>query len=826
MSLAWRMLLRDWRAGELRILFLALVVAVASVTSVAFFADRVAQALVRDAHQMIGADLLLTADRPIGDAYADEARSRGLATASATTFISMARHGESAQLSAVKAVSDTYPLRGRLRTAPGVNVPDEETRGIPEPGSVWVDERFVAEMAVKPGDTLELGDASLRVAAVLTLEPDRGVTFFNVAPRIMMNLADVPRTGLVQVGSRVTYQFYVAGERPLVDAFTGWLKPRLERGQQVQGLDNARPEIRQSLDRARQFLGLTSLLAVILAAVAIALAARRYVRRHLDGYAVMRCLGATQSRLFGLFAGEFVLLGLAGALGGLAVGFVAQEVIGYWLASLVNAKLPLPSWLPAVQGVVIGLVLLLGFALPPLLQLKNVPAIRVIRRDVGLPKTSAIAGYLIGLGALAALLVWQAGDAKLGLTVLGGFAAAFVLFSVVGYGALRALAATGGWGGITWRYGLANLRRRGRENTVQILALSLGLAAILLLTFTRGDLVDAWRGKIPVDAPNRFVLNIQPDQLAPVERFFADNALPAPIIYPMVRGRLTAINGRPVSVDDYADDRTKRLVEREFNLSYMDALPGHNQVVAGRWFDREALRAGALSVEQGIAKNLGVGIGDTLTWTVAGRSFSARITNLRKLDWDSMRVNFFVITPPALLSDFPTSFITSFHLPATQSAAMAKLTNQFPNLTVVDMSAIIRQALTVMEQVVRAVQFVFLFALGAGVLVLYAALAATQDERLHEAGLMRALGASRAQVAAAHRTESLAVGLLAGFLASCAAVGIGAALAIRVFQFEWHVNPWIWVAGPLLGLVCVAASAWSGTRAAVRQPPIVALREA
>jgi len=826
MKLAFRMLLRDWRAGELRVLAIALAVAVASVTSVGFFADRVRQALVRDAHQMLGGDLLVNGDRPVRTDLADAARARGLRTSRSTTFISMARKGDAAQLSAIKAVEQGYPLRGKLRIAGGLDQPDAETTGVPATGTVWVEERFLAELGVKVGDVLELGDAALRIDAILTLEPDRGVSFFNVAPRVMMNLADVAKTNLIQVGSRVSYQFYAAGERPVVDDFIGWLKPRLDRGQNLQGLDNARPETRQALDRAQQFLGLTSLLAVILAAVAIALATRRYVRRHLDGYAVMRCLGATQRRLLGLFSGEFVALGAVACVLGIAAGFVAQGVIGMWLAALVNAKLPLPSIVPALQGFATGLVLLLGFALPPLLQLANVPALRVIRRDVGLPRTSAVAGYAIGLGALAALLVWQAGDAKLGLYVLGGFAAAFALFAVAGYTGLRLLASTARFGNLAWRYGLANLRRRSRENTVQILALSLGLAAILLLTFTRADLMDAWRAKIPADAPNRFVLNIQPDQVKPLNDFFDANGLPQPVIYPMVRGRLTAINGKPVSADHYPDERTKRLVEREFNLSYMSERPGHNQVVAGRWFTPEDLGSGVLSIEEGIAKTLKVGMGDELTWTVAGKSFTARISNLRKLDWDSMRVNFFVIVPPALLEDFPTSFITSFHLPADRSAAMPRLTNAFPNLTIVDMSTILRQAVSVMEQVVRAVQFVFLFALGAGVLVLYAALLASQDERLHEAALMRALGASRAQVAAAHRAEFLAVGVLAGLLASCAAVGIGAVLAARVFNFDYHVNPWIWAVGPLLGLACVAASAWSGTRAAVRQPPIAALREA
>jgi putative ABC transport system permease protein len=825
-SLPLRMLSRDWKAGELRVLALALFVAVTAISSVGFFADRVRQALTREAHQLLGGDLLLVSDHPWDASFRDEARARGLSTADATTLISMARAGGETQLVGIKAVGEGYPLRGRLRVAPAPNVPDAETRDVPAPGTVWVDERLVGALNLKPGDALELGDASLRIASILTMEPDRGVQFFNIAPRVMMNRADVAATGLVQPGSRLSYSLFVAGERKLVDAYESWAKERLGRGESIQGLSGARPEIRQALDRAQQFLGLTAMLAAILAAVAIGLSTRRYTQRHLDGYAVMRCLGASERRLFTLFAWEFVALALAACTAGVLVGLGAQEILARIAAELMAAALPAPTVVPALQGFAAGFVLLLGFALPPLLQLKNVPAIRVIRREVGPPRQSVLGGYALGLAALAALLVWQAGDTKLGLYVIGGFAAAFVVFAGVAFVALRALAALSPFVGLSWRYGLANLRRRSRANAVQILALSLGLTAVLLLTFTRGDLVDAWRAKTPVDAPNRFILNIQPEQREPVSRFFAANGLPAPAIYPMVRGRLTAINDRPVRVDDYENERTRRLVEREFNLSYMADLPSHNRVTAGKWFGAGELERGALSVEEGIAKTLGVKIGDRLTWSVGGQSFTAPVTDLRGLDWDSMRVNFFVITTPKLLDGFPASFITSFNLPESRAAAMNKLVGEFPNLTVVDMSAILRQALAIMEQVIRAVQFVFLFALAAGLLVLYAALLATQDERVQEAAVMRALGASRAQVAAASRAEFLSLGFLAGLLASAGAVAIGYVLAVKVFQFPYHPSPWIWLAGPALGLAAVGLNAWAGTRAALSRPPIAALREA
>jgi len=824
LALPLRMLGRDWRAGELRILALALVIAVASVTSVAFFADRVRQALLREAHQLLGADVVLTADHPWRSEIRDEIARRGLKLAENTTFISMARFGDQSQLVGVKAVTDGYPLRGNLRTAPAVNEPDARAEDVPRPGTVWIDERLAPALAAKVGDRIELGEAELTVAAILTLEPDRSVNFFNIAPRLMMNRDDLARTKLIQTGSRAWYSLLAAGEREAVGGFETWVGPRLGRGESMQSLANARPEIRAGIERAQKFIGLTALLAVILAAVAVSLATRRYTRRHLDGYAVMRCLGATQAQLTRLFAWEFVALGAAACAVGCVGGFLAQLVIAEFVSGLMIVALPQPSLLPAAQGFLTGMALLLGFALPPLLQLKNVPALRVIRRDVGPPKQNALAAYGIGAAAVAALLVWQAGDTKLGLTVLGGFGAGLLLFAIVGYGALRATAALAPFAGLSWRYGLASLRRRARTNTVQIIALSLGLTAILLLSFTRGDLLDTWRSKTPADAPNRFIIGIQPEQREPLAALFAEHRIAAPTTYPMVRGRYVALNGKPVDVDSF-QDRERRLVEREFNLSFMTDRPGHNRVSAGAWFGPGDLASGALSAEEGIAKSLGWKLGDRLTWEVAGQSFTAPITSLRKLDWDSMQVNFFVIATPRLLEGFPTSYVTSFHLAEAQAGFVSRLSQRFPNMTVVDTSAILRQVNAMMDQVIRAVQFVFLFALGAGVVVLYAALLATQDERVHEAAVMRALGASRAQVLAAQRAEFLALGLVAGTLAAVGATAIGFAIAHQVFQFPYTLNHWVWLAGPALGLACVSVNVWAGARAALSGPPIAALRE-
>ena len=823
LRLALRMLLRDARAGELRVLALALVLAVGGVASVAFFADRVRQALTREAHQVLGADMLMTADHAWNPEFRDEIARRGLSRAESMTFVSMARAGNETLLAAVKAVSPTYPLRGRLRVAPGLNLPDADTDAVPPPGTVWLDERMMAALKVRRGDAVELGRARFRVGAVLTLEPDRGVSFMNFAPRLMMHLEDLPATGLVQPGSRMNYQLLAAGEREGIRLFEQWARARLSRGERIDSLENARPEVRAGLDRAQSFLGLTAMLAVVLSAVAIALGTRRYTQRHLDGYAVMRCMGASQSQLFALFAWEFLLLALGASLAGCALGFLVQNLVAWWLAGLIPGVLPPPGLSPVLQGAATGLVLLLGFALPPLLQLKDVPALRVIRRDVGPPRQEALAVYVAGLAAVFGLLLWHAGELKLASYVFGGFAAAFGVFAAIAYGALRLIGRFGRTGSVSWRYGLANLLRRPRANAVQIVAIAVGLTAILLLTMIRGDLLDAWRGRLPPDAPDRFLVNIQPEQRQALTEFLERNGVKGLKTFPMVRARLVAINGKPVGAEDFSDERAKRQIEREFNLTYLSALPEDNKLTEGAWFGAEDIAA--VSIEHWIAERFGLRVGDKLEFLSAGRSFSAPVTSVRKLDWDSMRPNFFFITTPALLESFPASYVASFHAPAGDARLTLRLSQAFPNLTVIDVSVILRQLQRVMDQLIGAVQLVFLFALGAGVLVLYAALLATQDERTHEAAVMRALGASRSQVLAAQRAEFAVLGAIAGLLGALGANAIGWTLATRVFQLDFIWNGWVWLAGPVLGLACIVLNAWAGARAALGRPPMAALRE-
>ena len=834
---ALRMLRRDARVGELRLLVAALVVAVAALSAVGFFADRVRQALEREANQLLGADLLLSADHQWPPTIAQQALERGLAIAQTQTFPSMVTLGQGdrlrAQLAEIKAVSDGYPLRGKLRVADRQGAGDSPATGIPPPGTIWIDERLASALSAKVGDTLSVGQQSLRIAAVLTLEPDRGVNFFSVAPRLLMNIADLPATALIQPGSRISYRLLLAGEAKAVAAFRSRVEKSLGRGERIEDAQNARPEIRAALDRAQKFLGLSALLTVVLAAVAVALASRRYMQRHLDPCAVMRCLGATQSFLLRVFLAQFALLGLLSALLGCILGYFAHFALYSWLAQLLAIPLPQPGLLPALQGCLIGVLLLFGFSLPPLLQLKQVSTLRVLRREFSsgdLPPGRLLGGYALGLAALAGLMFWVAGEVRLGAYVVGGFAAAMLIFALVARAAIRVAALVRGGarsrtgaGGIGWRYGLATLERRSAASVVQIVALSLGFMALLLLTVTRNDLLDAWQRAIPRDAPNRFVVNIQPDQLGDVRRAFAGNQLNAEFA-PMVRARLARVNAQEIGPANFEDERAKRLIDREFNLSYRMDLPQGNATTAGRWFSAADAGQGVASVEDGLAKTLGLKVGDRLEFVIAGETVKMQVVGLRKLNWDSMRVNFFVLTPPAVLKAYPASWITSFYLAPERADFVNRLIGAFPNLTVVDVAAIVRQLQAIIDQVAQAVQFVFLFTLAAGIIVLYAALASAADERRYELALMRALGARREQLRATLLAEFAAIGGLSGLIAALGAIAVGQFLAQRVFQFEVAIAYWLPLAALLGGAALVTAAGWFAATRLLGAPPLDALR--
>ncbi len=830
--LGWRTLWRDLRAGELRLLMVAVTLAVAALTSVGFFADRLQGGLARDALQLLGGDAVVASDNPTPVAFVEQARALGLTGVTTLSFPTMGRapdlQGGASRLVALKSVEPGYPLRGRLQVADAPQRPGIPTQSIPAQGEVWVDAPLLESLALQLGDFLLLGDTQLRITRIITLEPDRGAGFMNFAPRVMLNAMDLPATGLVQPASRITYRFAVAGTPDAVKRFTAWASAAAAepgmRGVRVESLDSGRPEMRQTLDRAQKFLNLVALLAALLSAVAVALAARGFANEHLDAAALLRVLGQSQRTIAGAYVMEFALVGLFASALGVLLGFAVHHVFVLLLAGLVESALPAASLWPVAFGVGVGLTLMCAFGLPPVLQLAQVPPLRVIRRDLGNVRPTSLAVLGLGVAGFAALLLVVSRDWKLGAIAVGGFAAAALLFAALAWAAVGLLrksvreTTAPRWLVLATR----QIAARPAYAVVQVSSLAVGLLALVLLVLLRTDLIASWQRATPATAPNRFVINILPDQAEAFRQMLQRAGVAQYDWYPMFRGRLVAINDRPVSMDDYEDDRAKRLVDREFNLSNAYDAPEHNPIVGGRWTPDER---GAVSVEEGIAKTLGLKLGDRLRFDIAGVQSEARITSLRQVDWSSMRANFFVMYPVAQMPDVPYTYLAAYRAPQQPGFDNA-LVHAFPNITNVDMSATLAQVQGVLAQVIRAVEFLFAFTLAAGLVVLFAAVTATREERAREFAIMRAVGARASLLRQVQRAELAGVGLLAGFLASCVAVAVGWALARYVFDFSWTAQFWVPIAGALAGALLALAAGWWGLREVLRRPVVQTLRSA
>ncbi|MFY9129356.1 MAG: FtsX-like permease family protein [Limnohabitans sp.] len=841
LQLGWRNLWRDFRSGELNLLLVSVVLAVAALSAVGFFADRLQAGLWRDARQLLGGDAVVVSDKVTPHAFVTKAQALGLKTQTTVNFPSMARaddaQGGDTKLVALKAVSEGYPLRGNMSLfkpeATNPNVASEDvqtTREVPKPGSVWVDPALLESLNLQLGDRLWLGDKDLRITALIHREPDRGANFMNFAPRVMMHHDDVAATGLVQPASRISYRMAVAGleDQRKVQLFLKWARDQVllpeVRGVQIESMESGRPEMRQTLDRAEKFLNLVALLAALLCAVAVALASRTFAARHLDGCALLRVLGQSQRTLSLAYGFEFVTAGVFASVLGLALGFGIHHAFVWLLAGLVDAQLPPSSGAPVVLGLGMGLTLLVAFGLPPVLQLAKVPAIRVIRRDMGGLQPASIGVLVMGLLGFAAALMWSSRDVKLGLLTVGGFAAATLFFAAITWVMLKLLRR---WvpGQATPRWLLLATRQvmaRPAYAVVQVSALSVGLLALVLLVLLRTDLISSWRKATPVNTPDRFVINVQPDQTAAFQSALSQAGVSSYDWYPMIRARLVAINDKTVSPENFTDDRAKRLVDREFNVSARAVKPEHNAVVQGKWTEGEK---DALSVEAGIAQTLGLKMGDRMRFDVGGVMSEGRITSIRKVDWGSMRANFFVMYPVDQLPDVPLSYMAAFKTP-DQKSFERNLLQQFPNITSVDMRATLTQVQKVLDQVIRAVEFLFAFTLLAGLLVLMAAVTSTREERKREFAIMRALGATGRLLSQVQTVELMGVGLLAGFLASSVAVGVGWGLARFVFEFDWTASLWVPLAGSLTGAMLAWVAGWWGLSEVLRQPVSQTLRQA
>ena len=844
--LGWRSLWRDVRAGELRLLVVAVSLAVAALTAVGFFADRLNGGLQRDARQLLGGDAVVSSDNPTPQMFIDKAKQLGLQTAFTLGFPTMARAPSKAQatgqsdpmtkLVALKAVSDAYPLRGSLQITSNTGSTAVKTRAVPALGEAWVDGSLVDSLGLQVGDKLLLGDAELRIGQIITAEPDRGAGFANFAPRVMVNMAGMAATGLIQPASRVTYRFAVAGTSsagPAADkdvkAFVDFAKTQTIAGVRLESFEGGRPEMKQTMDRAEKFLSLIALLAALLSAVAVALAAHGFAAKHLDDCAMLRVLGQSQRNIGLSYAFEFALVGLFASGLGVLIGYAVHFVFVLLLAGLIESSLPAASLWPVVFGLGMGMTLLLAFGLPPVLQLARVPPLRVIRRDVGNLKPASLAVLGLGMAGFVTLLLAASSDLKLGLIAVGGFAGAVVLFAGFGFLAIKLLrmsvndATAPRWLVLATR----QLTARPAFAMVQISALSLGLLALILLVLLRTDLINSWRQATPADAPNRFVINVMPEQSERFQQTLKQAGVKNFDWYPMIRGRLVAINNASINLENFADERAKRMLDREFNLSNSAALPAHNIVTAGAWTANET---SGVSVEESVAKTLNLALGDRLRFDVGGMLIDSKVSSVRKVDWGSMRANFYVMFPVAQLTGVPMTYMGAFRAPqiaagGSSAAFDNALVKNYPNITSVDMSAAVSQIQKVLDQVIRAVEFLFTFTLAAGVIVLLAAITATREERAKEFAVMRALGAGGKLLRQVQGAELAGVGLLAGFLASIIAVVIGWIMARYVFEFSWNITLWVPLAGALTGSVLSLIAGTYVLRSVLRSPVIETLRQ-
>ncbi|MEA3133801.1 MAG: putative transport system permease protein [Gammaproteobacteria bacterium] len=821
---ALRNLWRDLKSGELSVLLLALSVAVLSLTAVGFFTSRISQGVRAQAAEVLAADLRLESPNPIPPHYFSDAQKRGLKTAEIVSFPTAIFNGDQSQLAALNAVTADYPLRGHMRIADAPFGVARTTDRVPKVGEVWVDARIIAQLKVSLGDKLRIGAGSFRVTEVLDYRPDQGTGFVNLAPTLLLNYADIGATQLIQPGSRVTHSALFAGAAAAVSEFREYLNKNKAAGERLREVDESSRQLNSAIDRASRFLNLASLASVLLAAVAVAMGARRYAKRHIDTVALMKCMGASQGFVLSISIIELSLLAVAAVAAGALLGYLAQSGLAWLLRDLIRTELPAASLAPLPIALVTVMAMLIGFALPPLLQLKNTPPGRVLRKTVTAPPLRFGLSYVFALAALFAILWSLVRDTELVVSVLAGVLGVGVVLTGAGYALVRLTGRLRGGVGVAWRYGLANVSRRGGGSVVQIVAFGLGLMMLLLLAVVRGDLLADWRRSLPNNVPNNFLINIRPEERQSLEEFLRSRGLGQPQMYPMVRARMTAINAKPAESIKLKGD-SRGFLEREQNLTWAAALMDDNQLIAGRWWEPQDYGKPLVSISSEYQEALQLKLGDKLTFDVAGETLTVEVASIRKVRWDSFRPNFFLVFPPKLLDGAAGTYMTSVYLTPVQRPALVDLVRQFPTISVFDVDAILKQIRDIMDRASLAVQYVFLFTLAAGVVVLLAAVQSTRDERRYESAMLRTLGASRGTVLQGVAAEFSALGFLSGTLAAFGATGVGWILARRLFSLQFAIDPWVWVLGLVCGTILVGLSGTLATRRVVNTPPIVTLRD-
>ena len=833
---------RDWKSGEQAVMTLALLVAVAALTAIAFFTDRIGQAVEQQAGEVLAGDVRIESSQPFHDPHVEAAQRLGLSTARTVSFPSVVQNGDASALAAVNAVSTDYPLRGKVRLSRTLDGPVEEVIGAPAYGEVWMDARLLAQLSADVGDVVDIGRAQFTIVRVVVARPDQGSQFVQLAPSAIFNLDALPATQLIQPGSRASYALLFAGERAAIVEFKNYMKSNRQPDERVTDIEDASPQLRETMDRAGSFLNLASMVSVLLSAIAVAMAARRYAARRMDTAALMKCMGASQARVLAIHLTQLTVIALLASAFGAVLGYGAQAGIAYLLRDLISSELPPPTMTPVLLGFATACIVLIGFALPPLLQLRRVPPVRVLRRDVEAPPLHHWLIYGLAIGSVLAVVGAVVRDTELVLRVVAGLVGTFAALYGGGWLLVRSLGVVRGRVGVSWRYGVANIARRGRESIVQIIAFGLGLMVLLTLIIVRNDLMETWRASLPVDAPNQFLVNIQPTQVDEIRAYFVEKGMPEPHLSPMANARLTQVNDiafadwrlrrMPADNPNMEQARERMAFGRSVRLSWSAELPPGNKVVAGEWWgadDASGVELGdaaptpRVSLDREYAQNLGVKLGDTLTYDIFGEQIVATVTNFREVKWDSFRPNFFIVFSPGVIDHAVGTYLSSLYVPTEQRAVMREFMRRFPEVTAIDIDAVIAQIRSVMDKVLLAVQYVSLFTLLAGVTVLFAAIQSTRDERRYESAMLRTLGASRRVVLTGVAAEFIVLGILAGVMAAGGATFAGYLLT-QSMQLDYTFDLTVWTVGILAGIGLVGITGTAVTYSVVNAPPVETLR--
>lgn len=823
-TLAWRFLYRDWKSGELNLLTLALLICVSSITTVAFTTDRMSKAIDRQSSELLAADFVIASSQPIKASRVTLARQLGLQVSKIELFRSVLVVKDAVQLVEVKVVDAAYPLRGQLQLSAQPYAQASVAKGRPPAGEVWVEPRLLQALGLHVGDKVRLGASAFTIGKVIAYEPDRGGDFFRMAPRVMLRDQDLAQTQLIQPGSRIHYRLLLAGKPEQVVRFVNAVKKSPHPGEELISIKQGRPEVRFAFDRADFFLNIVALISVLLGSIATAMAAQRYSRRHLDSVAILRTLGLSQWRIFSLIILEMCAFALITSLLGCLFAFIAQYGLSQAMSGLIVGHLPPPGLTPVWIGTVTGFIALFGFVVPILWLLKAVPPIRVLRRDQSIPLYNVLF-MVVFILAIFVLWVWRLGQTEVTQYLLAGSLGTLLVLFVTARVVVYALKPLRGLMSASWRYGMANMSRRGHLTAIQVTAFGLGLMFILLNVLIRTELLDGWKNTLPRNAPNYFLINAQAKQLSELRKFFTQRQMTAPHFAPMTRGRLLRINGKAVHAQDYTSPRAKRLVLHEFNLSWSSTLRPGNKVIQGRWWREDEYGKPYLSLERSVATAFHLKPGDKLTFDIGGTELTLQLLNIRNVDWNSFKVNFFAVTAPGLLEQMPSNWVASLHLDSQQARGLAKLVRQFPNITVIDIDVIINRIRNLMARVSSAMEYLLGFTLVVGVIIMLIALKTTEDERRQEAALLHTLGARRSWVLKSNLAEFSLMGLISGSIAGIAAVLIGHVLAREVFKFEYAMSLLPVLIGMLAGTFFVSLIGMFASNRVLSQPPIDTFRQ-